>query len=66
MLRSTKEKTDMTLTTEQKGKIMGDVELAEKIKKLESQIKKEAIRNERKDKKRIKEEIKMVRALQKE
>ena len=56
----------MTLTTVQKGKIMGDVELAEKIKKLESQIKKEAIRNERKDKKRIKEQIQMVRAMQKE
>ena len=35
MLRSTKEQTDMTLTTLQKGKIMGDVELAEKIAKLE-------------------------------
>jgi hypothetical protein len=47
----------MTLSTVQKGKIMGDVELAEKIAKLEKQIKQEAIRNERKDKKKMKEEF---------
>lgn len=35
MLRSTKEQTDMTLTTVQKGKIMGDRELADQIAKLE-------------------------------
>ena len=56
----------MTLTTVQKGKIMGDMELSEKIAMLEKQIKKEAIRNERKDKKKMKEEIQMVRAMQKE
>ena len=56
----------MTLTTVQKGKIMGDMELSEKIAILEKQIKKEAIRNERKDKKKMKEEIQMVRAMQKE
>lgn len=59
MLRNTKDQSDMTLTTLQKGKIMGDVELQEKIAKLEKQIKSEALRNERnerRDKKKIKEE----------
>lgn len=35
MLRSSFDQTDMTLTTHQKGKIMGDIELNEKIAKLE-------------------------------
>jgi hypothetical protein len=35
MLRNTFDQTDMTLTTVQKGKIMGDIELNEKIAKLE-------------------------------
>ena len=66
MLRSTKEQTDMTLTTVQKGKIMGDTELSEKIAKLEKQIKQEAIRNERRDKKKIKEEYQRMRSNAKE
>jgi hypothetical protein len=57
MLRTSFDQADMTLTTLQKGKIMGDLELNEKIARLEKQIKSEAIRNERRDKKQVKEEL---------
>ena len=56
----------MTLTTVQKAKIMGDVELSEKIAKLEKQIKLEAIRNDRSERKKVREDLQRVREMQKE